>query len=113
MLNIDLLQKLLIIAITVSVIVCAFVQKTKVLFKSSKLISAYSFLVNMVLGILFCITFTDVSIDKGAWVGFFSFVGADTLYKSLEGKLKTHADLINKKSITIPEENIIKTYEVK
>lgn len=113
MLNIDLLQKLLIIAVTVSVIVCAFVQKTKGLFKSSKLISVYSFLVNMVLGILFCITFTDVSIDKGAWVGFFSFVGADTLYKSLEGKLKTHADLINKKSITIPEENIIKTDEVK
>lgn len=105
--NVDLLQKLLVIAITVSVIVCAFVQKTKGLFKSSKVISVYSFIVNMILGVLFCITFTDVSIDKGAWVGFFSFVGADTLYKSLEGKLKSHADLIEKKSITIPEENII------
>lgn len=102
MLNIDLLQKLLIIAITVSVIVCAFIQKTKGLFKSSKVISVYSFIINMILGVLFCITFTDVGIDKGTWVGFFSFIGADTLYKSLEGKLTSHKDIVKEEIEEIP-----------
>lgn len=97
MLDITLLQELLIIAMAVSVIACSFIQKTKGIFKKSKHINIYSFVVNMLLSILFCITYTKTNIINSLWVGLFSYVGADTLYKSLEGKLKPYSELTNKK----------------
>lgn len=97
MLNMTLLQELLIIAIAVSVIAVAFIQKTKGIFKNSKWVNPYSFVVNIVLGIVFCLTFTEVSIVNSLWVGGFSFLGADTLYKSLEGKLSSFKDIAAKK----------------
>lgn len=100
--NIELLRKLLIIAITVSTISCLFIQKTKVYFKSSKFLSLYSFLINMILGLLFCLTFTKIKILTSLWVGFFAFVDADTIYKTLEGKLKSYQEL-KKEKITIIE----------
>ena len=100
-------KQLLIISIALSTITCAFIQKTKMLFKSSKYIEYYSFLVNMLVSVIFCITFTDIKFPNSLWIGLFSFLGADSLYKSLEGKISSHKDIINKKTITIPEENII------
>lgn len=104
MIDINLLQELLIIAIAVSVIAVAFIQKTKGIFKKSKWIELYSFVVNMVLGIVFCLTFTETSIVNSLWVGGFSFLGADTLYKSLEGKLSSFKDIVNKREevVVIP-----------
>ncbi len=96
MLNIELLQQLLIVAVALGVVTCAFVQKTKGMFKSSKWIGLYSFIVNMGLGVLFCLAFTDVNLFNSLWVGVFSFIGADTLYKSLEGKLKPYSEMITK-----------------
>lgn len=93
MINIDLLQELLIIAATVSVISVAFIQKTKGMFKKSKWINPYSFVVNLILGVVFCLSFTEASIINGVWVGLFSYIGADTLYKSLEGKLSSFKDM--------------------
>lgn len=107
MLKLEYLQELLVSAIALSTITCAFIQKTKCCFKSSKYLSAYSLLINMLVGITFCMTFTNISFPTSLWIGFFSFLGADTLYKSLEGKLSSHTDLINKKTVTIPKENII------
>lgn len=100
--NLDLIKQLLIIAIAVSVITCAFIQKTKGMFKSSKVISVYGFIVNMVFGVVYCLSFTDVSILLSLWVGVFSYVGADTLYKTLEGKLKPYSELTEKKVEVIP-----------
>lgn len=104
MLDINLLQELLIIAIAVSVIAVAFIQKTKGMFKKSKWVNPYSFAVNMVLGIVFCLTFTEASIINSLWVGLFSYIGADTLYKSLEGKLASFKDIVEKKEevVVIP-----------
>ena len=102
MFNVDYLKQLLIISIALSTITCAFIQKTKMLFKSSKYIEYYSFLVNMLVSVIFCITFTDIKFPNSLWI-----LGADSLYKSLEGKISSHKDIINKKAITIPEENII------
>ncbi len=107
MFNVDYLKQLLIISIALSTITCAFIQKTKILFKSSKYIEYYSFIVNMLVSVIFCITFTDIKFPNSLWIGLFSFLGADSLYKSLEGKISSHKDIINKKTITIPEENII------
>lgn len=97
MLDMTLLQELLIIAIAVSVIAVAFIQKTKGMFKKSKWVNPYSFVVNMVLGIIFCLSFTEASIINSLWVGLFSYIGADTLYKSLEGKLSSFKDIAAKK----------------
>lgn len=107
MLNLDFLKSLLVISIALSVITCAFIQKTKALFKCSKCLPIYSFIVNMLVGIIFCLTFTEISFPTSLWVGLFSFLGADSLYKSLEGKLASYTDIINKNTITIPKENII------
>ena len=107
MFHIEYLQELLIIGIALSVITCAIIQKTKSLFKSSKFITLYSFIINMVVGIVFSITFTDVNIPTSLWIGLFSFLGADSIYKSLEGKISSYTDILNRKNITIPKDNII------
>lgn len=102
MLNVELIKQLLIDAIALSVITCAFIQETKKMFKTSKYITLYSFVVNMALGIAFCLSFTDVNIYLSPWVGLFSFIGADTLYKSLEGKLTSHKDIVKEEIEEIP-----------
>ncbi len=107
MLNLDYLQQLLVIAIALSAITCAVIQKTKSCFKTSKYLCIYSFIINMLVGIIFCYTFTNIKLPTSLWIGFFSFIGADTIYKSLEGKLASHTDLISRKTVTISKENII------
>ncbi len=107
MFHIEYLQQLLIISIALSAITCAIVQKTKSILKSSKLITLYSFIINMVIGVVFCITFTDINIPNSLWIGLFSFLGADSIYKSLEGKISSYTDILNRKSITISKDNII------
>lgn len=107
MLKITLLQKLLVISIIMSTITCAFIQKTKKYFKKSRHITIYSLFVNMLFGIVFCITFTDIKFPESLWVGLFTFVGADTIYKSLEGKLASYKDLIRNDTIEVKKENLI------
>lgn len=94
--DIELLKKLLIIAMGSSVVNCAFIQKTKTKIPK-KMLMLYTLIVNMVFGILFALTFTDTNIFEAAWVGLFSFIGADTIYKSLEGKLQSYTDLVTPK----------------
>lgn len=108
MFQFNYLKQLILISIALSTVTCALIQKTKGLLKSSKYIALYSFVVNMVIGILFCFTFTNVSFPNSLWIGFFSFLGADSLYKSLEGKLSSYRDIIEeKKGISIQEDHII------
>lgn len=107
MLNLEFLKDLLIISIALSVITCAFIQKTKVHFKNSKCLPIYSLVINLFVGMIFCLTFTDIEFPTSIWVGLFSFIGADTLYKTLEGKLSSYTDIINRQSISIKKENII------
>ena len=101
--NIELLQKLLIIATASSVIACAFIQKTKGMFKSSKWVAVYSFIINIIIGIAYCLTFTNIKMPISVWVGLFSYIGADTLYKALEGKLKPYSELAKKEEIEVIE----------
>lgn len=111
MLNLEFLQQLLVISIALSAITCAVVQKTKSCFKTSKFLCLYSFIINMLIGIIFCYTFTDIALPTSLWIGFFSFIGADTIYKSLEGKLASHSDLLTKNTITISKDKIINSEE--
>lgn len=107
MLKIDLLKELLLISIVLSTITCALVQKTKIHFKTSKFLPLYSLIVNLIIGIIFCKTFTNISFPTSLWIGSFSYIGADSIYKALEGKIANHTELRNKNKITIPQENII------
>ena len=111
MLKLDFLKQLLIISITLSTITCTLVQKTKFIFKNSKYISLYSLVINLIIGIIFSYTFTDIKLPNCLWIGFFSFLGADSIYKSLEGTISSYSDLSNKKTIELNKENIINKEE--
>ena len=100
MLNLDYLKSILMIAISCSIITSAFIQKTKHYCSSSKCIVFYSFLVNMILGFLFSMTFTNIDKINSLWVGLFSFIGADTIYRTLEGKLASYNDLVSNSNKT-------------
>ena len=95
MLDLTLLKNLIIIAIACSTITLTFIQKTKKFLPSSKIIVLYSLIVNIIFSYLFCLTFTNVDYIKSLWVGLFSFLGADTLYVTLEGKLASYTEIIN------------------
>lgn len=107
MFNIDNLKIFLIISIIISSITCAFVQKTKGLFKSSKYLTIYSFLINILISVLFCKTFTNINLPNSLWIGLFSFIGADSIYKTLEGRISSYEEITTRKNITIPQENVI------
>lgn len=93
MIYFELLRNLLGISIVVGSITCTFVQKTKILFNSSKYLMVYSFIINSIAGIFFCISFTNISFPQSLWIGLFSFIGADSLYKSLEGRIASYSKL--------------------
>lgn len=104
MIDWNLLKDLLLIASVNSAICLAFIQKIKKHLSCSKCIPYYSFAINMLLAIVFCISFTDILFPKSLWIGFFSYIGADTLYKTLEGKLAKYSDLVPKEEDTTSEE---------
>ena len=96
MLDWNLLESLLVIATTCSSITVILIQKTKKFCRTGNCIILYGLVVNMIIGYLFCQTFSDVDYMKSLWVGLFSFLGADTIYKGLEGKLKSYTELKGK-----------------
>ena len=87
--NIELIKVLLIIASASSILSSAFMQKIKTisLIKCSSCLIYISFLVSMLFGILFTLTFTEYNIVYSLWVGLFGFLEADTLYKTFENKV--------------------------
>lgn len=97
MLDWYLLQVILVIAIACSTITVAFIQKTKKFCRNSRCITWYSFIVNMLFGYFFSMTFASIDTVKSLWVGLFSFIGADTIYRNLEGKLSSYSDLVIRK----------------
>ena len=111
MLKLEYLQELLIISVALSAITCTFIQKTKSICNCSSYVNIYSFIVNMLIGIIFCMTFTSLTFPTSLWIGFFSYLGADIIYKTLEGKLSSYTDIINKQTISIPKKNIINEEE--
>lgn len=109
MLKLDLLKQMLVVAIALSTISCAFVQKTKRYFPCSGCLCLYNLFVNIVIGILFCSSFSNIDFPMSLWVGLFSFLGADTIYKTLEGKIPSYKDITKKDVVEVPKENIIET----
>lgn len=87
--NIDLIKILLVISCASSILSSAFIQKIKciTLIKSSSYLIYISFLISMIFGVVFTLSFTDYDIINALWVGLFSFLGADSLYKAFEDKI--------------------------
>lgn len=87
--NFELIKTLLIISISSSILSTTFMQRIKEsnIFKSSDYLIYISFLISMIFGILFTLTFTEYSLIYSLWVGLFSFLEADTLYKAFEDKV--------------------------
>ena len=87
--NFDLIKSLLIIAISSSIISTSFIQKIKTvsILKCSDCLIYISFFVSMLFGIVFTISFTGYDVISSLWVGLFSFLGADSLYKAFEDKI--------------------------
>ena len=90
----SILKDLLITAAISSSICVLFIQKTKHIFPSSKWIPYYSFILDMIVAVLFCLSFTNISFLFSLWCGLFSYIGADTLYKALEGKLPSYSEIV-------------------
>ena len=95
--NIELIQALLLIAVSSSIISASFVQKIKTisLIKCSDCLIYISFLISMSFGMLFTLSFTEYTLIDSIWVGLFSFIGADSLYKAFEDKLFKSFNKIN------------------
>ena len=111
MLDLDLVKNILIIAIASGIITTTFVQKIKesFVFKKSNRLVIVSFVISMILGTLFSLSFSDTTLINSLWVGLFSFIGADAIYKLFEDKLfKPFGEIYKKDTVEVPEENIIK-----
>ena len=87
--NIELLKQVLIVGIASGIVSTGIVQKIKegFKFKNSKIIVLVSFVTSMIVGTLFSLSFTELSILNSLWVGLVTFLGADTIYKAFEDKI--------------------------
>ncbi len=87
--NIELIKMLLVIACASSILSTAFVQKIKTasIIKCNSCLLYISFFISMLFGIIFTLSFTKYSLIESLWVGLFSFLGADSLYKAFEDKI--------------------------
>lgn len=87
--NIDLIKMLLVIACASSILSTAFVQKIKTasIIKCNSCLLYISFFISILFGVVFTLSFTKYDILESLWVGLFSFLGADSLYKAFEDKI--------------------------
>jgi hypothetical protein len=82
--------------------------KETINFKKSNYLVIVSFFVSMTLGFLFSLSFSDVGVINSIWVGLFSFLEADMLYKMFEDKIfKPFSQINNEKVVEIPKNNRI------
>lgn len=89
MLNMTLLKNVLIIAMASSIISTALTQQLKESLKCKEKgkLPIKCFLISMIIGTMFSLTFSDINIKYALWVGLISFIGADAIYKTFEDKI--------------------------
>lgn len=103
----DLIKFICVVAIGVSVLSTPTIQKIKSMLKTKKYLNLIAFLVSMVLGELFTLSFTNLGWLFGLWVGFIAWLGAEAIYKSFENKLFTPFSDMNKPNEDDKDEIII------
>ena len=87
MLDLTLIRNILIIAIASSIISTSLIQRIKEGTRSKKFMLFKSFIISMIIGVTFTLTFTDTNLINSLWVGLISFIGADAIYKAFEDKI--------------------------
>ena len=96
MLNLTLIRNILIISIASSIISTSLIQRIKEGTRSKKYMLLKSFIISFVVGILFSLSFSDITLVYSCWVGLISFIGADAIYKTFEDKIfKSFNDIEN------------------
>lgn len=75
-------------AMTISVVVMAMIQKLKTLsfITKEEHIFLLNFILSFLIGIPFSVTFFDTSIINGIWISLFSFIGAPSIYSILKNQ---------------------------
>ena len=87
-LNVDLLVQVIIVAIAGGCVTTLTIQMIKQLSSKKWVLYVSSILVSAILGTLFAHYFSDLEWVYCAWVGLFTWLDADALYKMLEDKIK-------------------------
>lgn len=103
--NIELLKQVAYVAVAGSIFTTATMQQIKsgINFKQSKTLVWVSLIVSMLLGTLFAICFSNLSIIYSLWAGFTTWLGAEAIYTALEDKIfKPYSEIqANKKENAI------------
>lgn len=96
----ELLVDLLVVSVVFSTVLMMIIQKVKTLsfIKKSWQVLLLNFLFSFAIGIPFGITFYDLDVKNGIWVGIFSFIGASGIYEALKNQ-----NIINYKPTSISD----------
>ena len=92
--NTTLLIEQLTVAIMVSAVSVVAIQKVKVWFPA-KFIEVLSGVVSITLGVLMSRYYAGYDWIACAWVGFYSLIGAEAIYKLLAEKLQTYTEKVD------------------
>ena len=87
MLNVELLKNVLTISVASGCVCTLLIQKIKANLKSKKWLFLISILTNMIVGTLFALSYSDISLEYAIWCGVFCFVDSSVLYNVLEDKI--------------------------
>lgn len=108
MLNDELIKSVLVVALSSSVVSSAIIQKVKECLNSKKHLCGLSFIISMIIGIFFALTFSNCNFMEALWVGIISWVGAGTIYTTFEDKIfKSYSSL--KGNVSIETDNNIRS----
>ena len=105
--NLDLIKQILAVAIAASIISTATIQKVKGLLKNKTLLYLLALVISVAIGILFALSFSDLSMQSAIWVGLVTWVGADAIYQAFEDKIFTSfSDMNSNTEINIDRDDI-------
>ena len=94
--NLEIIKQILIVSIGASIVSTATIQKIKEQLKSKKWLFFVSLISSIGIGIVFALSFTELSLINSIWVGLITWLGADAIYKSFEDKIfKKSSDIEN------------------
>ncbi len=94
--NLEIIKQILIVSIGASIVSTATIQKIKEQLKSKKWLFFVSLISSIGIGIVFALSFTELSLINSIWVGLITWLGADAIYKSFEDKIfKRFSDIEN------------------
>ena len=96
------------LAMIFSAVSTVWVQKTKGFIPISKLVPVWALLSSLGVSFGLCYLFTDITWQYCIYIGIVEWLGAEAIYQALDGKLKSHDDILKKTMIEIPIENNIR-----